>query len=85
MRIASDLLPTELPAMEDSDLETMLVAVLGREGLRRLREDCEMDASYELPDLARFRVNAFKRMGRLGAAFRLIPISTPTIQVMVLT
>jgi twitching motility protein PilT len=82
MRISSDLVATEFPALDARDLETMLLAVLDRDGMNRLRQDYEMDASYEITDVARFRVNAFKRMGQLGAAFRVIPLSTPTIEMM---
>jgi twitching motility protein PilT len=82
MRIAGDLTPADFPSLDGDDLQAYLLAVLGREGLRKLQEDFEIDASYELSDLARFRLNAFKRMGQFGAAFRVIPLRTPTLDMM---
>jgi twitching motility protein PilT len=82
MRVSSDLVPSSFPVLEESDVNHILRAVLGQEGYRTLREEFEWDASYELPGVARFRVNAFKRMGQFGAAFRAIPLSIPTIELM---
>jgi twitching motility protein PilT len=81
-RVSSDLAPGNFPELSDLDLNAILRAVLGREGYRLLQQDFECDASYELPGVARFRVNAFKRMGQFGAAFRAIPLTIPTIDLM---
>jgi twitching motility protein PilT len=82
MRISSDLLPSSFPVLDEADVNAILRGVLGREGYRLLHEEFECDASYEIPDVARFRVNAFKRLGRFGAAFRAIPLVIPTIEMM---
>ncbi|MBI3856759.1 MAG: PilT/PilU family type 4a pilus ATPase [Planctomycetes bacterium] len=82
LRVSSNLIPSSFPVLDDTDVNAILRAVLGREGYRMLREDFECDLSYELPGVARFRVNAFKRMGRFGAAFRTIPLMIPTIDAM---
>ncbi|HZE97432.1 MAG TPA: PilT/PilU family type 4a pilus ATPase [Planctomycetota bacterium] len=82
MRISSDLAPSEFPVLSESDVNAIIRAVLGRDGTRILHEEYEYDASYELPGVARFRVNAFKRMGQFGAAFRAIPLNIPTIDLM---
>jgi len=82
MRVSSDLLPSAFPQLDETDVNAILRGVLGREGYRILHEEFEVDASYELPGVARFRVNAFKRMGRFGAAFRAIPLSIPTLDMM---
>ena len=49
MRVASDLAPSAFPVLDESDVNAILQTVLGREGYRRLHEDFENDASYELP------------------------------------
>ncbi len=79
MRISSDLLPSEYAPVDEADMEAMLKKVLGEEGYARLRAEFECDTSYEIAGVARFRVNAFKGMGRFGAALRVIPLTTPTI------
>jgi twitching motility protein PilT len=79
-RVAGDLLPNESPPLSEQDMEGVLIQVLGRAGYALLQERYESDSSYLLPGIARFRVNAFKRMGQYGAAFRLIPLTVPTIE-----
>jgi twitching motility protein PilT len=79
MRISSDLLPSEFPVLDDATLEAVLRKLMGVDGWRRLQEEFEMDSSYEIAGVARFRVNAFKERGRYGAAMRVIPLATPTL------
>ena len=79
MRISSDLIPSEYPPVDEPDMDAILKKVLGEEGYSRLRQEFECDTSYEIAGVARFRVNAFKGMGRFGAALRVIPLTTPTI------
>src|SRR5262245_54718426 len=38
----------------------------------------EMDTSYQMPGLPRFRVNAFRQRGEISFAFRVIPTDVPT-------
>src|SRR5262250_770233 len=79
MRISSDLLPSEFAPIEESDMQEVLKKILGPEGWSRLLAEFEVDASYEIKDVARFRLNAFKERGQFGAAMRVIPLVTPTI------
>lgn len=43
-------------------------------------EKGEMDYSYSLPGIARFRVNSFQQRGSVSHAFRMIPTGIPTIE-----
>lgn len=44
------------------------------------KEDGQIDYSYEIADVARFRVNAFQQRGVTSLAFRTIPTDIPTIE-----
>jgi len=79
MRISSDLLPSEFPPLSREDMEAVLRQLVGEKGWTRLVEDYEVDASYEIKDVARFRLNAFKEREKFGAALRVIPLTSPTI------
>jgi twitching motility protein PilT len=79
MRISSDLLPSEFAPLGKEDMEATLRRLLGDAGWERLLNEFEVDASYEIKDVARFRLNAFKERGQFGAAMRVIPLVTPTI------
>ena len=81
-RVSGDLEVSELPEIDADDMKGLLLQVLGRDGFRALEDQCESDTSYLVEGVARFRVNAFKRMGHYGAAFRLIPLSPPTTDMM---
>jgi twitching motility protein PilT len=79
MRISSDLLPSEFPPLSEADMQDVLKKILGDDGLQRLLAEFELDASYEIKDVARFRLNAFKERGQFGAAMRVIPLIIPTL------
>jgi twitching motility protein PilT len=79
MRISSDLLPSEFPPLSEEDMQSVLRKLVGDQGWKRLQDEYEVDASYEIQDVARFRLNAFKERGRFGAALRVIPLITPTL------
>jgi twitching motility protein PilT len=80
MRLSSELVPTELPRIVDADMKQILIALLGEKGFKKLEDEYEVDTSYVVADLARFRVNAFKAMGEYGVAIRAIPLEIPTIE-----
>jgi twitching motility protein PilT len=79
MRISSDLLPSEFPPLSEEDMQSVLRKFVGDQGWKRLLDEYEVDASYEIRDVARFRLNVFKERGRFGAALRVIPLVTPTL------
>ncbi|MGN6796817.1 MAG: type IV pilus twitching motility protein PilT, partial [Gaiellaceae bacterium] len=57
-----------------------ILNTVGASAPRRVRlfqESGEMDTAYQLPDLPRFRVNAFRQRGDISFAFRVIPAQIP--------
>ena len=62
-----------------ADTEEVVRSILSDEQFSRLEENGEIDFSYIVPGLSRFRVNAYKQRGSYGVAFRTIPIKTPTL------
>jgi twitching motility protein PilT len=81
-RVSGDLIESKFPVLDEDDMEGILLQVLGTEGYKTLQHDFEFDTSYVLPDVARCRVNAFRRMGQFAAAFRMIPLVIPTVDAM---
>jgi len=57
----------------------MLLGILNEERRERLFNFKEVDLSYDVPGLSRFRVNMFWQRGQIGAVFRVIPFSIRTI------
>jgi twitching motility protein PilT len=80
IRIDGHLAP--LPTVDRFDSETLeeVLNTVGASAPRRVRlfhETGEMDTAYQLPDLPRFRVNAFRQRGDISFAFRVIPAEIP--------
>ena len=51
-----------------------MYAVMTQAQRERFEEDLELDFSYALPGVSRFRVNVYKQKEHIGAAFRVIPM-----------
>ena len=81
IRVRGDLTPIAThPAMGAEDIERLIVSVIGADQRAKLDAERELDFSFAIPGLARFRGNAFFQMGVPAAAFRLIPTKVPTLE-----
>ena len=60
--------------------QRLLYEILSDEQIQRFEDSWELDFSYSLKNISRFRVNIFKDKGTVAAAFRLIPMKIPTIK-----
>jgi twitching motility protein PilT len=74
IRVRGDLSPIDdLPPLSEEDTQQLVYRILNTEQQKRLEIDRQIDVSYSIPGVARFRVNVFFRQSSIGAAFRLIP------------
>jgi twitching motility protein PilT len=78
-RIAGDLLATSFPEATRQEMQEAIFRIMPPATKRRFEKTLEVDFSYEVPGLARFRVNAFVQRQDIGAALRLIPLEVPTV------
>ena len=73
IRVHGDVRKINLPAMDHSQVHDMVYDIMN-DGQRKVYEETlECDFSFEIPNLARFRVNAFNQNRGSGAVFRTIP------------
>ncbi len=79
MRIRGDLVRLDEPALSEAETETMLFSILNEERNEKLHSFKELDLSYEVVGLARFRVNMYWQRRHVGGIFRLIPFNIRTI------
>ena len=79
MRMHGDLLPIKFRDLAGPELESYIVEVLTQSQTRVLREGHDLDFSYVSGEGGRFRVNVFRKETGLGAAFRAIPTSMPSM------
>lgn len=79
MRVHGELVRSDHPAISHEELYNMLTSILTPERRKRLHEFKEVDLSYNVEGVARFRVNMFWQRHQIGAVFRVIPFKIRTI------
>lgn len=73
IRVHGDVRKINVPAMDHTQVHDMVYDIMN-DGQRKVYEETlECDFSFEIPNLARFRVNAFNQNRGSGAVFRTIP------------
>ncbi len=82
IRYNGDLIPIGFRPLSRYDGNRFIYEILDESQRRRFEEEWELDCSYEIPGLARFRVNIFMQRKGIGAAFRVIPADIQTIEML---
>jgi twitching motility protein PilT len=79
-RVHGDLWPLQgAEPLSPSDTEKALQEIADQDTLAEFKENGEIDFSYELTGVSRFRVNAFRQRGAISIALRVIPFQVRTI------
>ena len=78
IRVDGKLKRMEYPPLGPDDVENLLFPMLSNEQRRRLEQEWELDFSYGIEGLSRFRVNFYKDKGNYAAAFRTITSKVPS-------
>jgi len=79
-RVRGHLQPLgDFEALDPESIRLLLYRVLTTEQQKRLEIDRQIDLSYGVPGLARFRINVFLQREALAAVFRVIPDKLKTI------
>lgn len=73
LRVHGDIRRINLPAMEHKDVHGLVYDIMSDAQRKVYEENLEVDFSFEIPNLARFRVNAFNQDRGAAAVFRTIP------------
>jgi twitching motility protein PilT len=73
IRVHGDVRRINLPAMEHKDVHAMIYDIMNDGQRKSYEENLECDFSFAVPNLARFRVNAFVQNRGAAAVMRTIP------------
>lgn len=73
IRVDGKLRPLEMPPLTASDTKQLAYSVLTDAQKHRFEEHWELDFSFGIKGLARFRANVFMQRGAVGAVYRTIP------------
>jgi len=73
MRISGALKPLNCPSLTPTETRQIVYSILTDSQRHRFEEDYELDLSFGIKGLSRFRVNIYMQRGAVAAAFRVIP------------
>ncbi|MEO1751021.1 type IV pilus twitching motility protein PilT [Thiofaba sp. EF100] len=73
IRVDGDIRRINAPALQHKDVHGMVYDIMNDKQRKEYEDNLETDFSFEIPGLARFRVNAFVQNRGAGAVFRTIP------------
>jgi len=80
IRVNGKLLPLDLPLLTPIDTKQMTYSVLADAQKHKFEEENELDFSFGLKGLSRFRGNLFVQRGAVAGVFRTIPFQIKTFQ-----
>ncbi|MCC5797172.1 MAG: type IV pilus twitching motility protein PilT [Methylophaga sp.] len=80
IRVDGDVRRINLPPMEHKEVHAMIYDIMNDKQRKDFEEFLEADFSFEVPGLARFRVNAFNQNRGAAAVFRTIPSTVLTLE-----
>jgi twitching motility protein PilT len=80
IRVHGDVRKINLPALDAKEIHDMIYDIMADGQRKRYEEFLEIDFSFEIQGLARFRVNAFNQQRGPGAVFRTIPSTVLSLE-----
>lgn len=80
IRVDGDIRKVNVPALDHKTVHGLVYDIMNDKQRKDFEEFLETDFSFEIPDLARFRVNAFNHNRGAGAVFRTIPEEILTLE-----
>jgi twitching motility protein PilT len=77
LRINNDITALDLPVTSANDVQELFNSIATNKSLKDLETQLSADFAYAIPEVGRFRVNAFHERGNLALVARLIPLQMP--------
>ena len=82
MRVYGSLITMDYPKLLPADTLDILISIMTEQQRERFEERGEYDMSFSLPNVGRYRLNAFKQRGSIAMAFRLVGTEIPSPEVL---
>ncbi|MDW7683203.1 MAG: type IV pilus twitching motility protein PilT [Bacillota bacterium] len=80
VRVFGDLTPLDLPVLKPEDIREILQAILDDKQMETLHKEWELDFSYAISGVSRFRGSAMVQRGSLDAVLRVLPWEIPRVE-----
>ena len=78
LRIDGEIVQVKLPPLNEEDARKLIYQVITKKQRTHFEQEMELDFSFEIKNLARFRANVYFSKGAVSAAFRVIPATIPS-------
>jgi twitching motility protein PilT len=78
LRVHGHLQRIKFRDLSAADMKTLITEILTAEEREQFEAKCDLDFAYEIPEVSRFRGNAFVQHRGMGAVFRAIPARIPS-------
>lgn len=82
MRVNGNLITMDYPKMLPADTLEIVLEIMKPVQREKFEERGEYDMSFSIPDLGRYRVNAYRQRGSVAMAFRLVGTKVPSPEVL---
>lgn len=80
LRIDGELIPIQgQPILQPDVTKELIYSVFSKDETKEFEKELELDFAIVVPNVSRFRVNAFHEANGVGGAFRVIPYEVPTL------
>jgi len=80
IRVDGEVRKINIPPLEHKEVHTLLYDIMNDKQRKDFEEKLETDFSFEIPGMARFRINAFNQKRGAGAVFRTIPSTVLSLE-----
>src|SRR5437899_1474952 len=80
IRLHGELVPLAHPPLSSNDTKQLCYSLLTEAQKKKFEEESELDFSFGVKGVSRFRGNLYLQKGAVGGAFRMIPHETPQLQ-----
>lgn len=80
IRVHGDIVKINVPPLDNETVKKLVYDVMQDSHRKLFEENMELDFAIEIPNVARFRVNAFQQQRGMSAVFRTIPSKVLTLE-----
>jgi twitching motility protein PilT len=80
IRLHGELVALAHPPLSPTDTKNLCYSLLTEAQKKKFEEESELDFSFGIKGVSRFRGNLYQQKGAVGGAFRMIPHETPKLQ-----
>ena len=80
LRIAGDMVAITMSALQETEVDAFIRGTMSNAQYKEFQNNLELDYAFYIPEMGRFRVNAFTQNRGTAAVFRVIPSKVPSLE-----